>query len=107
MALEKQKKRPYVTDREQLMAKTTQLTGATSAADIAKLLAQATSAQDLTKLVADLKASGKAITNASQALSRHNETLKNSLNAGEIARAISQISSTRDLAKQIADVSAS
>lgn len=89
------------------MAKMTQLTGASSAAALAKLLAQAAPAQDLTKLLADLMASGKAITNASQALSRHNEKLKNSLNAGEIARAISQIPSTRDLAKQIADVSAS
>ncbi|OWK19194.1 hypothetical protein AJ88_43765 [Mesorhizobium amorphae CCBAU 01583] len=89
------------------MVKRTQSTGASSATDIAKLLAQAGPARDLTKLLTDVKASGDAFRNAGRALSRHNDTMKNSLNAGEIAKVLSQIPSTQDLAKHISDINAS
>ncbi|WP_192246811.1 helix-turn-helix transcriptional regulator [Mesorhizobium silamurunense] len=89
------------------MAKKTVSTGAGSATDIAKLLAQAGPAQDLTKLLTDINASGEAFRNAGRTLSRQNDLLKNSLNAGEIAKALSQIPSTQDLTKHIADINAS
>ncbi|WP_210328900.1 helix-turn-helix transcriptional regulator [Mesorhizobium amorphae] len=87
------------------MVKRTQSTGASSATDIAKLLAQAGPARDLTKLLTDVT-SGDAFRNAGRALSRHNNMMKNSLNAGEIAKVLSQIPSTQDLAKHIADINA-
>ncbi|MFB9982622.1 helix-turn-helix transcriptional regulator [Mesorhizobium newzealandense] len=89
------------------MAKRMQFTGAGSATDIAKLLAQAGPAQNLTKLLTDLKSSDDTFRNATRALSRHNATIKNSLQAGEIAKALSQIPSSQDLAKHIAHINAS
>ncbi|WP_198541107.1 helix-turn-helix transcriptional regulator [Mesorhizobium sp. LCM 4577] len=89
------------------MTKTSQSIGATSATDIAKLLAQAGPSQELTKLLMEINASGDAFKNVTRDPSRPKDTIKLALNATEIAKAISQIPPTQALAKQSADVNAS